>query len=113
CPTAQLLWLRLTYESLPSTSVRYGVPGPAFPRDSWRQLRQVRRKCLASTLPTSAGDKRPMIFRKWTGRIRTEYRAAHVPYIVEPGLADYASTPGNRGCPLVIRDLGDGTTEVS
>jgi heme-degrading monooxygenase HmoA len=63
--------------------------------------------------PTSAGDKRPMIFRKWTGRIRTGDRAAYVAYIVETGLADYARTPGNRGYQMVTRDLGDGTTEVS
>jgi heme-degrading monooxygenase HmoA len=54
-----------------------------------------------------------MIFRKWTGRIRTGDRAAYVAYIVETGLADYASTPGNRGYQMVTRDLGDGATEVS
>src|SRR3954469_17135663 len=54
-----------------------------------------------------------MIFRKWTGRIRTGDRAAYVAYIVGTGLADYANTPGNRGYQMVTRDLGDGTTEVS
>jgi len=54
-----------------------------------------------------------MIFRKWTGRIRTADRPAYVTYIVGTGLADYADTPGNRGYQMVTRDLGDGTTEVS
>ena len=54
-----------------------------------------------------------MIFRKWTGRIRTADRAAYVAYIVGTGLADYAKTPGNRGYQMVTRDLGDGTTEVA
>jgi heme-degrading monooxygenase HmoA len=54
-----------------------------------------------------------MIFRKWTGRIRTAERDAYVAYIVGTGLADYANTPGNRGYQMVTRDLGDGTTEVS
>src|SRR3954451_7615040 len=53
-----------------------------------------------------------MIFRKWTGRIRTGDRAAYVAYIVDTGLADYARTPGNRGYQMVTRDLGDGTTGV-
>jgi heme-degrading monooxygenase HmoA len=54
-----------------------------------------------------------MIFRKWTGRIRTADRETYVAYIVGTGLADYASTPGNRGYQMVTRDLGDGTTVVS
>jgi heme-degrading monooxygenase HmoA len=54
-----------------------------------------------------------MIFRKWTGRIRTAEREAYVAYIVGTGLADYANTPGNRGYQMVTRDLGDGSTEVS
>ena len=54
-----------------------------------------------------------MIFRKWTGRIRTADRDAYVAYILGTGLADYANTPGNRGYQMVTRDLGDGTTEVA
>src|SRR5256885_17210803 len=55
----------------------------------------------------------PMIFRKWTGRIRTADRAEYVTYILATGLADYANTPGNRGYQMITRDLGDGTSEVS
>ena len=54
-----------------------------------------------------------MIFRKWTGRIRTADRDRYVAYIVDTGLADYAKTPGNRGYQMITRDLSDGTTEVS
>lgn len=54
-----------------------------------------------------------MIFRKWTGRIRTADRSEYVAYIVGTGLSDYAQTPGNRGYQMVTRDLGDGTTEVA
>jgi heme-degrading monooxygenase HmoA len=54
-----------------------------------------------------------MIFRKWTGRIRTADREDYVAYIVGTGLADYAKTPGNHGYQMVTRDLGDGTTEVA
>jgi heme-degrading monooxygenase HmoA len=54
-----------------------------------------------------------MIFRRWTGRIRTADRDQYVAYIVDTGLADYAKTPGNRGYQMVTRDLGDGTTEVA
>jgi len=54
-----------------------------------------------------------MIFRKWTGRIRTADREAYVAYIVQTGLADYAKTPGNRGYQMITRDLGDGTCEVA
>jgi heme-degrading monooxygenase HmoA len=54
-----------------------------------------------------------MIFRKWTGRIRTADREAYVAYIVGTGLTDYAQTPGNRGYQMITRDCGDGTTEVS
>jgi heme-degrading monooxygenase HmoA len=54
-----------------------------------------------------------MIFRKWTGRIRTEDREAYVAYILDTGLADYGKTPGNLGYQMITRDLGDGTTEVA
>ena len=54
-----------------------------------------------------------MIFRKWTGRIRTENREEYVAYIEETGGSHYARTPGNLGYQTLVRDLGDGTTEIS
>lgn len=54
-----------------------------------------------------------VIFRKWTGRIRTAQQDEYVAYIVGTGLDDYARTPGNLGFEMLLRDLGNGETEVS
>jgi heme-degrading monooxygenase HmoA len=54
-----------------------------------------------------------MIFRKWTGRIRTADTAAYLDYVLATGGDDYARTPGNLGFQVLTRDLGDGTTEFS
>lgn len=54
-----------------------------------------------------------MIFRKWTGRIRVSDRDAYVAYIEETGGAHYTATTGNRGYQILLRDLGDGTAEIS
>ena len=53
------------------------------------------------------------ILRKWTGVIRTDDEAAYVDYIKATGLEDYASTPGNLGFQMLLRRLGDGTSEVT
>src|SRR5690606_18835107 len=49
----------------------------------------------------------------WTGRIRTSDRDEYVRYALKTGGEDYTSTPGNLGFQILLRDLGDGTTEVS
>jgi heme-degrading monooxygenase HmoA len=54
-----------------------------------------------------------VIFRKWTGRIRTAQQEEYVQYIAGTGLDDYARTPGNLGFEMLLRDLGNGETEVS
>jgi hypothetical protein len=54
-----------------------------------------------------------MIFRKWTGRIRTPDTTEYVAYIEETGAEHYTQTPGNLGYQILTRDLGDGTTEIS
>jgi heme-degrading monooxygenase HmoA len=54
-----------------------------------------------------------VILRKWTGRIRTAQQDEYVGYIAETGLGDYARTPGNLGFEMLLRDLGDGETEVT
>jgi heme-degrading monooxygenase HmoA len=54
-----------------------------------------------------------MIFRKWTGRIRVSDRDTYVAYIQATGGAHYTATPGNRGYQILLRDLGDGTAEIS
>ena len=53
------------------------------------------------------------ILRTWRGRIRTSDTTEYVAYILDTGLADYASTPGNLGYQMITRDLGDGTSEVA
>ena len=54
-----------------------------------------------------------VILRKWTGRIRTPHEREYVDYIVGTGLEDYGKTPGNLGYEMLLRDLGNGETEVS
>ena len=54
-----------------------------------------------------------MIFRKWTGRIRTAQADEYVRYVQETGGAHYAGTEGNLGYQILLRDLGDGSSEVS
>lgn len=51
--------------------------------------------------------------RRWTSRIRTIDREAYIEYVRRTGIADYGSTDGNLGVQMLVRDLGDGTTEVS
>lgn len=54
-----------------------------------------------------------LILRKWTGVIRTAEEADYVAYIEGTGTADYAATPGNRGFQMLLRELGDGRSEVT
>lgn len=54
-----------------------------------------------------------MILRRWKGLIRTTDREAYVRYIEGTGGVDYGSTPGNLGFQMLLRDLGDGTSEVT
>ncbi|RYY12494.1 MAG: hypothetical protein EON55_12150 [Alphaproteobacteria bacterium] len=54
-----------------------------------------------------------LILRRWVGVIRTADAADYVAYIERTGTADYAATPGNRGFQMLLRDLGDGRSEVT
>jgi heme-degrading monooxygenase HmoA len=54
-----------------------------------------------------------VILRKWTGRIRTTEEREYVSYIAGTGLKDYAKTSGNLGFEMLLRDLGNGETEVT
>ena len=51
--------------------------------------------------------------RRWTGRIRTVQEAEYVDYIAGTGLEDYGQTAGNLGFEMLLRDLGNGETEVT
>lgn len=52
------------------------------------------------------------VLRSWTGWIRKEDRVAYAAYLERTGMAAYRATEGNRGAWAVMRDLGDGRTEV-
>ena len=54
-----------------------------------------------------------IILRRWSSRIRSADEAEYTAYIEATGLEDYRSTPGNLGCQMLMRALGDGTTEVT
>ncbi|MDB4909666.1 MAG: antibiotic biosynthesis monooxygenase [Gemmatimonadetes bacterium] len=51
-----------------------------------------------------------MIARSWHGRVPESKGEAYYAYLLRTGLADYASTPGNRGV-RVLRRTSGGVTE--
>ncbi len=53
-----------------------------------------------------------MIARTWRGWVATERADEYVSYLDATGLSEYAATPGNLGAHCLMRDLGDGRTEV-
>lgn len=53
-----------------------------------------------------------VILRRWASRIRTDHRDAYTDYVRRTGIDDYGSTEGNLGYQMLLRDLGDGETEV-
>ena len=54
-----------------------------------------------------------VVMRRWRSRIRTGDRAAYAAYINATCGADYTATPGNLGFQMLMRDLNDGSTEVT
>ena len=48
-----------------------------------------------------------MIARTWRGAVRAEDAEAYAEYIRATGIAEYASTPGNRGAYLLYRIDGE------
>lgn len=48
-----------------------------------------------------------MIARVWRGVVRRDDADAYVNYIVNTGMAEYRSTPGNQGAWMLRRDDGD------
>lgn len=53
-----------------------------------------------------------IVLRRWSSKIRTSDREAYTSYVESTGVGDYAGTTGNLGFQMLLRDLGDGTTEV-
>ena len=54
-----------------------------------------------------------MIARSWTSRIRTSDEQQYGDYVRNTGIRDFARTPGNLGAQVLMRTLGDGTSEVT
>ena len=54
-----------------------------------------------------------IILRKWTGRIKTADEEEYGAYVTRTGAVDYGRTPGNLGYQILLRPLGDGTSEVT
>lgn len=52
------------------------------------------------------------VLRSWTGWIRTADREKYTEYLERTGLREYRATSGNRGAWALMRDDGDGRTEV-
>jgi heme-degrading monooxygenase HmoA len=53
-----------------------------------------------------------MIARQWRGWVATERADTYLGYLDATGLSEYKETPGNLGAYCLMRDLGDGRTEV-
>jgi len=58
-------------------------------------------------------NKSHVILRKWTGRIRSADQEEYGAYVARTGAEDYSHTPGNLGFQILMRPLGDGTSEVT
>ena len=59
------------------------------------------------------GPQDPLIARIWRGAVRSEDADAYVAYIQETGIAEYRSTPGNRGGWILRRPKGELTEIVT
>ena len=54
-----------------------------------------------------------VILRRWTGKVATERAQEYARYVAETGIAEIEGTEGNLGHQIALRDLGDGTTEIT
>lgn len=54
-----------------------------------------------------------VILRRWTGKVATERAAEYARYVAETGIEEIETTDGNLGHQITLRDLGDGTTEIT
>ncbi|MEW9837095.1 hypothetical protein [Mesorhizobium marinum] len=54
-----------------------------------------------------------VILRRWTGKVATERAAEYAKYMAETGFNEIETTEGNLGHQIVLRDLGDGVTEIT
>ena len=54
-----------------------------------------------------------VILRRWTGKVATERAAEYAKYVAETGIEEIETTEGNLGHQITLRDLGNGTTEIT
>jgi len=54
-----------------------------------------------------------VILRRWTGKVATERAAEFARYMAETGIEEIETAEGNLGHQVMLRDLGDGTTEIT
>ena len=54
-----------------------------------------------------------VILRRWTGKVPTERAQQYAQYMAETGLNEIEPTEGNLGHQIMLRDLGNGTTEIT
>jgi heme-degrading monooxygenase HmoA len=58
-------------------------------------------------------QEQPVILRRWTGKVPTERAQEYAKYMADTGFEEIENTEGNLGHQIMLRDLGDGTTEIT
>lgn len=54
-----------------------------------------------------------IILRRWTGKVATERAAEYAKYMAETGAEEIETADGNLGHQITLRDLQNGTTEIT
>jgi heme-degrading monooxygenase HmoA len=54
-----------------------------------------------------------VILRRWTGKVPTAHALEYAKYMADTGVEEIENTEGNLGHQITLRDLGDGTTEIT
>ncbi len=54
-----------------------------------------------------------VILRRWTGKVATDRAQEYAKYMADTGFEEIETTEGNLGHQIMLRDLGDGTTEIT
>lgn len=54
-----------------------------------------------------------VILRRWTGKVATDRAQEYAKYMSDTGFEEIETSEGNLGHQIMLRDLGDGTTEIT
>jgi heme-degrading monooxygenase HmoA len=54
-----------------------------------------------------------VILRRWTGKVATDRAQEYAKYMADTGFEEIETSEGNLGHQIMLRDLGDGTTEIT